>query len=95
MANICDADLQHLKQGKRVVLRLFNGSQIAAQTISTAENYWQLIGKKADVVEADLVKQRALVKFDVNFNQLGLVNQNEIEDSLWVMIDDLKFVCRY
>ena len=95
MTGICDADLQHLKLGKRVVLRSFSGSQCALPDISAQENYWLLVGIKATVVQTDVDKQIALVQFDVSFQQLGLVNHSEITNALWVMIDDLKFVCRY
>ena len=94
MSNICDADLQHLKPGKRVVLKSFNGALIAPQEIKDEENYWQLIGSKA-VVEITNDSDRVLVKFERDFSSVGFVSHNEAPNSLWVMISDLKFVCRY
>ena len=94
MSNICDADLQYLKPGKRVVLKSFNGSLIAPQKVKDEENYWQLIGSKA-VVEITNDSDRILIKFERDLSSLGLISHNEIPNSLWASISDLKFVCRY
>lgn len=94
MATICDADLHHLKPGKRVVLKSFNGSLIAPQAVKAAENYWQLIGSKAVVALAS-ESERVLVKFERDLSILGLANHNEMPNTLWILISDLKFICRY
>lgn len=94
MSTICDADLHHLKPGKRVVLKSFKGSLIAPQDITPEENYWQLIGSKA-VVEVAVNAGRVLLKFERDLSSLGLVNHNEAPNTLWILISDLKFVCRY
>ena len=94
MSNICDTDLQHLKPGKRVVLKSFDDSLIAPQEVKAEENYWLLIGSKA-VVEITNDSDRVLIKFERDFSSIGLVSHNEAPNSLWVMISDLKFVCRY
>jgi hypothetical protein len=94
MVEICDADIHHLKPGKRVVLKSFNGSLIAPQDIKTEENYWLLIGSKA-VVESTNNTDRVLIKFERDLLSLGLINHNEIPNALWILISDLKFVCRY
>lgn len=94
MANICDADMQHLKPGKRVALKSFNGSLIAPENVKPEENYWLLIGSKA-VVELTNDSDRVLIKFDRDLSSLGLANHNEIPNALWILISDLKFVCRY
>jgi hypothetical protein len=94
MSTICDADLHHLKPGKRVVLKSFNGSLVAPGAINTEENYWQLIGSKA-VVEAVNDTDRVLIKFERDLSILGLVNHCEQPNSLWVLVGDLKFICRY
>jgi len=94
MSNICDADLHHLKPGKRVVLKSFNGCLRAPQDTKTEENYWQLVGCKA-VVELANDTDRVLVKFERDLSSLGLANHNEKSNSLWVLISDLKFICRY
>ncbi len=94
MSTICDADIHHLKPGKRVVLKSFKGSLIAPQDVKPEENYWQLIGCKA-VVEAANDTDRVLVKFERDLSSLGLADHNEQPNSLWVLISDLKFICRY
>jgi hypothetical protein len=94
MNAICDAELHHLKPGKRVVLKSFNGSLIAPYTVKPEENYWLLIGSKA-VVEIANNTDRVLLKFERDLSGLGLANHNEMPNSLWILISDLKFICRY
>lgn len=94
MNTICDADLQHLKPGKRVVLKSFNGSLIAPDNVTPEENYWLLIGSKAVVAESNN-SERVLINLDRDLSSLGLANHNEHPNSLWILISDLKFVCRY
>lgn len=94
MNTICDADLHHLKPGKRVVLKSFNGSLLAPQNVKPEENYWQLIGCKA-VVEVVSNTSRVLIKYERDLSSLGLTNHNEQPNLLWVLISDLKFICRY
>lgn len=94
MSIICDADLHLLKPGKRVVLKSFNGSLIAPQDIKAEENYWQLIGCKA-VVELANDTGRVLIKFERDLSSLSLINRNASPNSLWILISDLKFICRY
>jgi hypothetical protein len=93
-SDICDADIHHLKPGKRVVLKSFKGSLIAPQNVKPEENYWQLIGSKA-VVEAANDSDRVLIKLERDLSILGLINHSEQPNSLWVLISDLKFICRY
>jgi len=105
MAAICDADLTYLKPGKKVVLKSYQGLLLAPHKVLPADNYWRLLGKKATVVELEpgLVKQmadssknqRVLLTFDEDFKSLGLVSPITIKNSLWVLVTDLKFVCRY
>lgn len=94
MDNICDADLHHLKPGKRVVLKSFNGSLVAPQDVTPEENYWLLIGSKAVVSESNN-SERVLIRFERELSSLGLANHNDSPNSLWILISDLKFVCRY
>jgi hypothetical protein len=94
MTDICDADLHHLKPGKRVVLKSFNGSLSAPLDVKPEENVWQLIGSKA-VVEVANDTDRVLLKFECDLSTLGLNHPNEQSNSLWILISDLKFVCRY
>lgn len=94
MSNICDADLHHLKPGKRVVLKSFNGSLTAPEDVKPEENYWQLIGGKA-VVEVANNTDQVLLKFERDLSTLGLTAHNGKPNSLWILISDLKFICRY
>ena len=94
MSTICDADIHHLKPGKRVVLKSFKGSLIAPQDVNPEENYWQLIGSKA-VIEVANNTDQVLLKFERDLSSLGLANHNEVPNTLWILISDLKFICRY
>jgi hypothetical protein len=93
VSNICDADLHYLKPGKRVVLKSFKGSLVAPPEIKPEDSFWRLIGSKA-VVEQTNDTDRVLIKFEQDLSSLGLIH-NETSNSLWVLISDLKFVCRY
>lgn len=96
MGTICDADLHHVKPGKKVMLKSFHGSMIAPQNVTPSENYWQLIGCKAVVSQLMLNdNNRVLVTFERDLQSLGLACHNELSNSLWVLLGDLKFVCRY
>jgi hypothetical protein len=95
MSGICDADLHHLKPGKKVALKSFNGSKVAPADIDPAESYWQLIGAKAVTVKVAEDNLRGLLKFEMDLKGLGLNSHCDEENSLWVLIGDLKFVCRY
>jgi len=94
MGDICEAEIHHLKPGKRVVLKSFNGHLLAPQDTKAEENYWQLVGCKA-VVELANDTDRVLVKFERDLSNMGLANHNEKSNSLWILISDLKFICRY
>ena len=93
MHSICDSDLQFLKPGKKVAVKSFNGSKAAPTDVNAAENYWLLVGAKAVVVTTTDDNRRALIKFECDLRALGLVCDNE--NALWILISDLKFVCRY
>lgn len=93
ISNICDADLHHLKPGKKVVLKSYKGNLQAWENTDPRENYWLLIGSKAIVISSD--REGALISFERDLHSLGLVSGNELANSLWVCISDLKFVCRY
>jgi len=96
MSSICDADLHHVKPGKKVMLKSFYGSLTAPQHTAPSENYWQLIGCKA--VVSQLMSDnsdRVLITFERDLQGLGLTCNGELLNSLWVLLGDLKFVCRY
>lgn len=76
------------------MLKSFKGSLIAPHGVKPEENYWQLIGSKA-VVEVANKTDQVLLKFERDLSGLGLANHNEVPNTLWILISDLKFVCRY
>ncbi len=88
-----------LKNEDRVQLISFNGSLEPDTNTTPNENYWQLIQQNGTIVrdpsQKDLLKvigggQRVLVQFDINVQSLGLECHNRIENSLWIMVEDLK-----
>jgi hypothetical protein len=95
MSSICDADFHYLKPGKKVALKSFNGSKVAPADIAPAENYWRLVGAKAVTVKVAEDNLRVLLRFEQDLKALGLTSHSDEENSLWVLISDLKFVCRY
>ena len=96
MSNICDADIHHLQPGKKVALKSFNGSLVAPQDVKPQEDYWKLIGSKAVVSQLSTDNNnRVLVTFECDLSNLGLACHNQIPNSLWILVNDLKFVCRY
>ena len=95
MSSICDADLQYLKPGKKVVLKTFNGSKHAPVDVELGKNYWLLVNTKGMSGRVSDDNLRVLLKFDQNLKALGLISCDYEENSLWVLISDLKFVCRY
>jgi hypothetical protein len=95
MRTICDADLQFLKPGKRVILKSFNGSLVAPQDVKPEKNYWLLIGSKAETVKRSEDNQCVLLRFEKSLMMMGLDACKGEENALWVSINDLKFVCRY
>jgi hypothetical protein len=96
MSNICDADIHHLQPGKKVALKSFNRSMVAQQSVKPQEDYWKLIGSKAVVSKLSTDNNnRVLITFENDLSMLGLECHNEVPNSLWILIDDLKFVCRY
>ena len=96
MSNICDADLHHLQPGKKVALKSFNRNLVSPQNVKPQEDYWKLIGSKAVVDQLSKDNNGyVLVTFEPDLSSLGLTCHNEVPNSLWILIDDLKFVCRY
>lgn len=95
MSAICDSDLQFLKPGKRVLLRTYEGCSVAPTDVKPEQNYWLLIGSKAVTLKRTDDNQRVLLLFEKSFSDLGLQADESEENSLWILISDVKFVCRY
>lgn len=95
MNTICDADLQHLKPGKRVVLKSFGNDSTRLNGVSALENYAALIGSKASVVEVSNDRLSILIRFDADIILRKMPAMAQNDNSVWVSVNDLKFVCRY
>jgi len=83
-----------------VVLETFLGTKTTAASTRDSENYWKLVGQRGLVVKVESQSglprhergERALVKFDVDVASLGLRCHNEIPNTLWMFISDLRRV---
>ena len=84
--------------GDSVVLITFLGKKIASDLVRDSNNYWKLIGKRGRVAKKEIQSkmfrheygERVLVTFDEDVKNLGLSCHNEIENSLWIFVSDLK-----
>lgn len=88
------------KIGTRVKLISFHGETKPAGPVEQGEDVWTLIGQDGEVV-SDEVKQhphypdkgeRALVRFDQSLTDQGLVNHNQVANSLWIFASDLEVI---
>ena len=87
-----------LSTGSKVQLRSFLGLKEAPPETRDHENYWRLIGAGGVVVNdkqphylgSHPMGSRMLVKFEVLIAGLGLECHNEIENSLWIFVADLR-----
>ena len=84
--------------GDPVVLTAFLGKKIASDPVRDSDNYWKLIGKRGRVAKNEIQSkmprheygERVLVVFDEDVKNLGLSCHNEVANSLWIFISDLK-----
>ena len=82
---------------KKVKMLSFNSTENPDIETPSNENYWKLIGKTGVVSgypeEYNFHdKSRLLIVFDVNLDNIGLENHNEIPNSLWILKSDLEFI---
>ena len=78
---------------QQVLMKSFLGTDIAGLDVESRENYWQLIGRKGKIIDAnENFDGRVLVLFEVNLDDYGLENHNPIKNSLWIRISDLVVV---
>lgn len=79
--------------GKRVVLLTFNGLESVPTNVDEHENFWKLVGRTGEVLSIDrrrhVERNRVLVGFDVDLDELDLPNHNQIPNSLWIRRSDL------
>ncbi|HEY40376.1 MAG TPA: hypothetical protein G4O18_00775 [Dehalococcoidia bacterium] len=88
--------------GQEVKLVSFNGITHPDGKIDNCENYWELVGETGIVqqdpqessVYASFSKEpRVLVKFDKDIaSTFGLISHNNIKNSLWILVSDLKII---
>lgn len=73
-----------------VKMKSFLGTTTGDADIESRENYWQLIGKRGKIIDAnDKHGSRVLVLFEENLDDYGLENHNPVKNSLWVRLSDL------
>lgn len=74
--------------GDEVELISFNGKNKPENPdeIERNENFYILIGSLGIV---EKINERVLVKFKQNLDELGLVNHNEIKNTLWISKNDI------
>ena len=85
-------------KGDTVILETFHGSKNSPDTVDENNNYWKLIGSKGKVVDSNPMEHpafpdkgtRILVQFEPNLSSLGLNSHNDIENSLWLFISDVR-----
>lgn len=89
-----------MKNGDMVMVISFNGKEKSEEEVDSSEDYWKIIGEKG-VIQQDPQEKtifahfskepRVLVKFDINLHRVhGLHAHNNIENSLWILVSDLK-----
>lgn len=97
MADICDADLAYLTPGKKVAIKSCREVANTSLHSSPEDGYRQLlnrlVGRKGRVVKAPASDGRVLITFDDDLDLLGISGHSE--NALWVLVTDIKFVCRY
>jgi hypothetical protein len=81
-----------------VVLETFLGETNPPHPVRDSDNYWKLIGEQGVVAKTEAQSkmpkhergERLLIVFDVDVVSLGLSCHNEIPNSLWIFISDLR-----
>jgi hypothetical protein len=78
---------------KLVKLISFNGTRSAPSDVMAHENYWCLIGEQGIVLETQrpngIDRDRVLVRFNANLDELGLETHNDVPNTLWIKQRDL------
>jgi hypothetical protein len=78
--------------GSKVQLKSFNGTLSSAEDCDPGENYWLLIGETGVVVDTINQRNRLLIQFNTSVQKLGLYCHNRVENSLYILQDDLVLV---
>ncbi len=74
----------------RVILETFLGDVKQSDIDSDNENYFLLIGKCGVILEINEKDKQVLILFDESLDDLGLINHNDIKNSLWIYKSDIK-----
>ncbi|TGE27033.1 hypothetical protein [Hymenobacter metallicola] len=75
---------------EKVKLKSFLGTTQAPADTEQRENYWQLIGKSGEIIDANENHDgRVLVLFDNNLDDYDLESHNPVKNSLWIRLSDL------
>lgn len=91
----------NFKVDDTVKLKTFNGCMAPIHQTYENENYWKLIGHEGIIIKdpcedtlfASFTKEKRLcVKFKVDLSSLGLINHNNVSNSLWILKTDLELV---
>ena len=91
--------IKNFKYGDKVLLKSFHNTVNAPKDIDDTENYWKLIGSVGQIISEEYKKhpafsdmgERTLVKFE-DMTTYGLCCHNEVSNSLWIFLSDLKHV---
>ena len=90
-----------MNENTKVKMVSFNGTSTVERDCDESENYWKLIGATGTVIKEPSEKNifasfseepRVLVQFDIKVEKLGLNCHNNIPNSLWLLVDDLKAI---
>ena len=84
-----------MQKNQSVILKSFNNLLEDPEPTDPSEDFWKLIGSSGVIIAtADELnfhdKNRVLVKFDFSLDDLGLVNHNQFDNSLWILKSDLE-----
>ena len=87
-----------MKAGDRAILKSFLGRTESPNETRDDEDYWKLIGSAGQILSEE-VKQnpnfpklgtQVLVRFEKDPVEMGLACHNDIPNSLWIFVSDLK-----
>jgi len=87
-----------MKEGCRVKLNSWNGTQTSPSQCNPREDYWRLIGMEGIVLRDPFTcckytgfnnERSVLVRFDISVESLGLGCHNDADNSLWIPVSDL------
>ena len=79
---------------QKVRLKSFLGKKSNKKKLDERENYWILIGQIGKIIESENenFKEKVLVLFDTNLDELNLFNHNPIKNTLWIFKTDLEIM---